>query len=353
MDVPQFKMSTRMGRLLRVRANRRLEIQDSVGVRVRLLTIVTLAFTPIVVFAAWLAIDRAAASPNPMLWATWMLAASAPVLIGLAAVAAVWAAAEYFIIRWLVYLERFADAYAKGHFGVRPSGLDAAPSEVRWLGAAIGEMAKAVQTRDQALRSALESQTMLVREIHHRVKNNLQIAGSLLSLQAAESENDAVREALTDALVRLDAIALVQRFAEEAEEERVVDGAELFHALAVQLQARLGRGRRRIQLDFDVGDCPIVLESLSPLLLIATEAVLLAYHRPTGADARISLSLWTHGSTPRLTVRADDDAKAFTEARDEISIKMMDGYARQLHAQLDRTSEPGVLTLAIAPRLAA
>lgn len=353
MDGRTPSLSMRVNLLFHARANRRGDTSGGVGVRLRLLSITAVAITPIVLLTVTLALQRAVSVHNPMLSASWLLAALAPALIGIGAIAVVWAGSEYYLTRWLVYLERLADAYAKGHFAVRPSGLDAAPTEVRWLGAAIGEMANAVQSRDKALRGALEEQTLLVREIHHRVKNNLQIVGSLLSMQAAHTENIAVREALTDALVRMDAMALVQRFAEEAEEDRIVDGAALFSALAAQLQARLRRGRRRILLEFNIEACRIGLESLSPLLLIATEAVLLAYRRPAGFDARISVSLWTEGATPHLMVRADNDALAFTDARDEISVKMMDGYARQLHAQLDRTSEPGVLTLAIAPRLAA
>jgi two-component sensor histidine kinase len=342
-----------MNVLLRARANRRVNAEATAGVRTRLLTITAVAFTPIVLFAVSLAVQRATTTRDPVLSATWAFAALIPLMMGLGAVVAVWAGAEYFVIRWLVYLERITGAYARGHYGLRPSGLDQAPTEIRWLGAAVGEMAKAVQTRDQALRGALEEQTMLVREVHHRVKNNLQIVGSLLGLQAARTENPAVREALTDALVRIDALALAQRFAEDAEDGQTVELAELFCQLAIQLKARLGRGQRRIQLEFDVDACSISPESLSPLVLIATEAVLLAYHRPSGGDALIFLSLRSNGAAPHLTMRAANDAQAFTEARDEISINLMDGYARQLHGRLDRTSEPGVLTLAITPRLAA
>ncbi len=47
-------------------------------------------------------------------------------------------------------------------------------------------MAESIQDRDRKLRDALAQKTMLIREIHHRVKNNLQIVMSLLSLQAGQ-----------------------------------------------------------------------------------------------------------------------------------------------------------------------
>ena len=49
-------------------------------------------------------------------------------------------------------------------------------------------MGRAADRRDRALRSAIDRQNLLVREVHHRVKNNLQIVMSLLSLQVGRLE---------------------------------------------------------------------------------------------------------------------------------------------------------------------
>ncbi len=64
---------------------------------------------------------------------------------------------------------------------------------------------------------------MLIRETHHRVKNNLQIVMSLLSLQANQQTDDAVREALGQAQARIDALALVHRLLHEVEDQTTVD----------------------------------------------------------------------------------------------------------------------------------
>jgi two-component sensor histidine kinase len=341
------------GAKVRAFAHRREVTMPTTSVRVRLLTITALCLAPIVVFAVGLAIEQAGRAGDTLTAAAWIAAAAMPLIVGICGIAAVSVAAEVFIVRWLVYLERIADAYAGGHYGVRPNELDEAPSEIRWLGDAVASMAGSVQQRDQALRSALDEKTLLLREVHHRVKNNLQIVGSLLSLQGARSTTPQVRAALTEALTRIDAMALAQRFTHDAEPGDVVDAKEFFAALVAQLYARLANGERRIQIDCDITPAQIDPDQAAPFALIAVEAVLLAYQRPSPGDLLIDLSLEGDSDGARLVVRAANDTGAFSDKGAAISTDLLNGYARQLHATLDRTSEPGALTVVTGAALAA
>ncbi len=97
--------------------------------------------------------------------------------------------------------------------------LDGAPTEFRLLGEGMSEMAAAIQERDRNLREAIAQKTMLVREVHHRVKNNLQIVMSLLSLQAGRVRDPAATEALRQARARINALALVHRILYEIEDQ--------------------------------------------------------------------------------------------------------------------------------------
>ncbi len=315
-------------------------------VRSRLLGITTLAIAPTVLFASLVSIQHAYGAAGLLQSAAWLAAATLPVLTGIAAILVVSLAVETLILRWLRYLERLARAYSRGRYSVRPLRFVSAPAEFRSLGSAVTEMSSAVEERDRALRAAIEEQAVLLREVHHRVKNNLQIMASLLSLQATRSGDPAVMAALTDALVRIDAIGLSQRFMQPTEGEDEASLSELFAALSNQVKARLNSEPRRLTVDLDVEDRVIGLETCARLGLIAAEAVLQAFRHPSPTSLEMLITVKTDSLQATLTVTALGEPHAFDPAPRSISGSLIDGYVRQVRGVVRREGgEDGTLTV--------
>jgi HAMP domain-containing protein len=86
------------------------------------------------------------------------------------------------IIRWISYLRRIAIAHGKGRWSVRALHLENAPTELAELGDAINRMAENIASHSRMLETAVADKASLLRELHHRVKNNFQVIASLLSL---------------------------------------------------------------------------------------------------------------------------------------------------------------------------
>ena len=154
-----------------------------------------------------------APAPNPFSWARLNLLSSVlfPLVAFLATLLAVWVAADRVIVRWLHYVERVAAIYAKGRFTVRLLQAEKAPPEIRELAETLDAMAEMIVARDASINESLAQKDALLREIHHRVKNNLQVITSLLSLQQRALTDPSAREAISDTRQRITAMALIYR----------------------------------------------------------------------------------------------------------------------------------------------
>ena len=130
---------------------------------------------------------------------------------------AIWIGADRLIVRWLDKLNVLAGQFAKGEYRNDPGSFKSAPQEIVRLSAELHAMGKAIETRDAELRAALEMKTALTSEVHHRVKNNLQIVSSLLTLQAGQITDKAAKEALTQSRARIGALAQIHRLLYEEE----------------------------------------------------------------------------------------------------------------------------------------
>ena len=145
--------------------------------------------------------------------------------------------------------------------------------EIQQLAATMGEMAENIQQRDQGLRQALEQRKMMIREIHHRVKTNLQIVASLLDLEARRVKEPSARAALTMTHTRINAIALANRVLEEVDAQTVVNLRTLLRELAMLLHDAFGRGRDRQDIAVDAPDILLETDIAVPLALWLVEQV--------------------------------------------------------------------------------
>jgi len=270
-----------------------------------------------------------------------------PVLmLGLAS-AAIWIATDRQITRWIVYLRRIATAYARGHYAIRPVALEEAPSEFRMLGETFSAMAAAVQDRDRRLREALAQKSLLIKETHHRVKNNLQIVMSLLSLQAGKLRDPAAQSALRQAQVRVNALALVHRILHEIEDLGAVDLQMLLQDLAQQIHEGFGAERRDLQLKLDIAPRHASSDLAVPLTLFTVEALTNAFKHAypvgsRGGTIRVSLAPIEDG---KLRLAIEDDGMGVESESESggsgIGSRLIQGFAQQVGGTATVASRDG------------
>jgi two-component sensor histidine kinase len=269
-----------------------------------------------------------------------------PVLMLSLASMAIWIATDRQVSRWVTYLGRMAMAYARGHYSIRPAALEEAPTEFRQLGETFSSMAAAVQDRDRRLRDAIAMKTTLIKETHHRVKNNLQIVMSLLSLQATELRDPIARDALKQAQVRVNALALVHRILHEVEDQSSVDLKRLLHDLGQQIHEGFGGDRRDVRLEFDVVAREASSDLAVPLTLFTVEALTNVFKHayPTGsAGGAIHVSLRPVGGG-QLELAVADEGIGMTEGAAPargVGSRLTEAFANQVNGTVSWTRQKG------------
>jgi two-component sensor histidine kinase len=275
-----------------------------------------------------------------------------PFLAFAIALVAVWIVAERVIVRWLHYLDRVAAIYARGRFTVRPLAAERAPPEVRALAHTLDAMAQAIEGRDHSLRDSLAQKDALMREIHHRVKNNLQVISSLLNMQQRGLTDPAARAAMSDTRQRIGALALIYRALYQGPDLRRVDLRSFLEELTAQVITSEGGARRPIRTDLEADELAVDPDKLAPIALFAVEALSNAQKHafgPSGGALHVRFAL--DGEEARLEI-ADDGGKAQPAQMGEgVGRTLMSAFARQLRGRCEivQNAQGGITARLVFP----
>ena len=202
--------------------------------------------------------------------------------------------------------------------------------------------------RIRELEAALAHKTTLLREVDHRVKNNLQLISSLILLQSRRIEDEVARHALKTMLERVNAVATVHRRLLVGEDAQQFDVAAFVRDLAGDLALAAGRSDVRITLDLDSVSIPA--SAAAPLALVANELIgnALKHAFAPGQGGVIAISLTKADGACVLTV--SDDGRGMGEAKKAFGLTIVGLLCQQLRAGLQIESDgPGVRAVVRAP----
>jgi two-component sensor histidine kinase len=279
-----------------------------------------------------------APSPGPFSWARLNLFSSVlfPLIAFLATLAAIWIAADRVIVRWLHYVERVAAIYAKGRFTVRLLQAEKAPPEIRELAETLDAMAEMIVARDASIHESLAQKDALLREIHHRVKNNLQVITSLLSLQQRALSDPSAREAMSDTLQRITAMALIYRALYQGPDLRRVELKGFLEELIAQQIVADQDSTGSIRTEMHADDLVIHPDKLAPLALFAVEAISNAQkHAFHGRGGTLRVMFHVNGEDADLQIADDGKGDAPQREASGVGRTLMAAFARQLHGRCE------------------
>jgi PAS domain S-box-containing protein len=207
-----------------------------------------------------------------------------------------------------------------------------------------------LRTANQQLASALTQKTVLLKEVHHRVKNSLAVVSSLLGMKADATEIPEAKEALEDSRRRVHSIALIHEQLYGSETFDRIDFREYARQLAGELHSSFVSEPERIALRLDVAPIEMGVHRAIPLALILNELVSNAFkhafpggrrgevvvslRKPAPGDLEFAVEDNGIGSPPGLAERNPDS----------LGLKIVGILSRQLEGSIQQQSGAGAGT---------
>lgn len=285
-----------------------------------------------------------------MALAVWQIRASIllPVIAILLATVAIWVGTNRLALIWLRDLRTVSARFAKGDFAGDRRRFDRAPEEIAAFSADLHSMADVIDRRNTDLTQALEAKSLLTREVHHRVKNNLQIINSLLTLQSGRVYEGAAKEVLAQTRSRISALALIHRLLYEQDNgyergEVVIDN--LMTELCTQLRGA-SRSASNVELICHASSFPVPIDYAVPLTLFVVEAVTNAFRHAFPKETRGEILLQFHLDDDDAVLDISDNGQGYIVSDEigQMGTELMRGFATQVDGILSITSSEGIGT---------
>ena len=208
---------------------------------------------------------------------------------------------------------------------------------------------------EAALKSSLAEKESLLKEVHHRVKNNLQIISSLLNLQGRKTQNPEALGFLQDTQNRVRSMALLHETLYRSGNLAKVDFPQYVKSICTHLARSCAGDAVGIRLRQNIADVALDMDQAIPAGLIISELVTNAFKHafPTRTEGEISVELQA-SDQQHLVLRVSDNGIGFaaetrSQSSETLGLILVRNLSRQLDGQLSIVSEQGTVFEIIFP----
>ena len=207
--------------------------------------------------------------------------------------------------------------------------------------------ARLLRTQQGELARSLREREVLLQEIHHRVKNNLQVISSLINMQTRMLDPGTSRDALEQCQTRVLAIALIHEKLYQSKDYSAVHFAEYARSLAASVFHALGVSPLDVALELAIDDIPLGVDRAIPCGLVLNElitnALKHAFRGGRRGTIRVALGTLDDG---RVRLRVDDDGCGVPPGFDihqatSMGLQLVCTLAEQLAGEIAVIGPPG------------
>ncbi len=189
------------------------------------------------------------------------------------------------------------------------------------------------------LAASVEAKDILLREIHHRVKNNLTVVESIVSLQSVDAQGTRFEAAFSQLAKRIHSISLIHEKLYRGKDMDHIEAGPYIQDLVTYIYVTLGEGGAIPEISVD--DVDLSSKEAMPIGLILTELLTNAYKY--GTKGRVFISLTKKG--PKLVLAVENEGPPLPEGFREtngLGLRLVDALVSQLFGSWEAESGPPV-----------
>jgi two-component sensor histidine kinase len=201
--------------------------------------------------------------------APWVVAA----MMWAGSLVVAWWAAERLVTRYMRRLAQAIGDFASGHRAVAPLDMAGAPREIADVARAFRRMTDTILHDEAELEDTLHQKEVLLREVHHRVKNNLQLIASIMNMQMRRARSPETRALMQGLQERVMSLATVHKELYQTSGQADVRADELLGDITRQILAMAAGPGRAFRVATDFAPLHLVPEQAVPLALLHTEGL--------------------------------------------------------------------------------
>lgn len=282
-------------------------------------------------------------------------AALLPALMWIACLMVAWLASERLMTRHIRSLRGAITAFSGGSRALDKHDFSAAPFEIRQLAEAFDRMTDTILHDEAELEDMVHQKEVLLREVHHRVKNNLQLIASIMNMQMRQARTPEAKGLMKGLQDRVMSLATIHRGLYQTTGLTDIRADELLSDIVRQVVNLATGPGRRIEVHTDFGDLRLTPDQAVPLSLLLTEALTNAMKYAGASDGRIprlDVSLHREGAVAAVlvvtnTVGARQQAAETMDVGTGLGAQLLSGFAQQIGGQVEVTDTDDIHRLSV------
>ncbi len=266
-----------------------------------------------------------------------------PLLMWLASMGVALLSIYTLVLRHLSRLRRDMDAFSRNRTVNTAVQQRAMPREIQALNENFTRLSGEIMREEARLENSLREKNVLIKEVHHRVKNNLQLIASIMNMQIRAAKHKETKTVLSRVQDRVLSLATIHRDLYQSEHDGRVDAANLVSEI-VHKSLELGVSDPASS-EFDIQIDPVLLypDQAVPLSLLAAEAMTNAIkHLGPSDGTRPALEVELTQNDNHGILRIENVIGTQTPADSTgLGRGLMNAFALQLGGQMETTDEDG------------